>query len=61
MSRSISQPFTDNASQRAFGAGFIVHAKGDTRIVAEIKLGKVAVKVLFRTVLINAFHAALEN
>jgi hypothetical protein len=31
------------------------------RVVAEVKLGKVAVQVLFFAMLIDAFHAALED
>jgi hypothetical protein len=39
----------------------IVETKFDPVIIAEVKLGKVSVKVFFATVLVNALHASFEN
>lgn len=39
----------------------IVDTKADAVVVAEIELRQIAVQVLFRAMLINAFHATLEH
>jgi hypothetical protein len=39
----------------------IVHAEGDAVRIPEIEFAQIAVQVLLGTVLIDAFHAALEN
>jgi len=46
--------------QRDVGAHGIVNAKPDAIVVPEIKLRKIAVQMLFGTMLVNAFHAAFE-
>ncbi len=50
-----------NSSRRWIKVGGNVRAKRNSRIVSEIELGKVAVQVLLRTVLINAAHATLKG
>ena len=57
----IGQPLARDAKEGFPGAGFIIGAKGNAVAVAEIKLCKVAMKVLFRAMLINTLHAAFEN
>jgi hypothetical protein len=49
------------ALNRADGALCVVNAELSAVRVAEIELGEVAVKVTLAAVLINAFHATLEN
>ena len=61
MSRSIGQALADDTLERANGAPLVVDAQRAPGIIPEIELGKVAVKVLFLAVLVNAHHSALEN
>ena len=61
MSRSIGQAFSDDAFQGAFRAPFIVDAQRTAGIIPEIELGKIAVKMFFLAMLINALHAPFEN
>ena len=44
-----------------FGATLIVHAERRARVVAEIKLRDVALKMLLAAMLIDAFHAEFEH
>src|SRR5580765_503364 len=60
-SRSIGQPLADCPCNRAVSALGIVHAASDAVAVPEIKFRKVAVKVLFLTVLVNRLHTLLED
>ena len=53
--------FPARALDRSFGALVIGPAKLGAAVVAEIELGKVAVKVRFAAMLIDADHAALEH
>ena len=61
VSCSIGQALPDNTLHYAISAGDVIHAQRDAVVVAEIELRKIAVKVLFCTMLIGALHAALEN
>ncbi len=57
----IGQALTLCAPDRLQSPRFISPAKGCAAIVTKIKLGEVTVQVLLATVLVNAFHAALED
>jgi hypothetical protein len=57
----VNQPLSHNACQREFGARNVIEAGLDSMRIAEIELGKVAVKVFFAAMLVDAFHTALEN
>ena len=61
MSRLISEPFTHNTGKEFIGPLRIINSLGNALAIAEVKLSKVAVKVLFAAMLIDALHAALEN
>ncbi len=58
---AVGKPLTLRPDQRERGALLIVHAQRDAVGIPEIKLRQIAVQVLFRAVLINALHAALED
>ena len=58
---SISEPLADDTFYRAFGALHIIYAKPDAIAIAEIKLRKIAVQMLLAAMLVDAFHAALED
>jgi hypothetical protein len=47
--------------QRDVGAHGIINAEPNAIVVPEIKLRKVAMQMLFGTMLVDAFHAAFEN
>lgn len=57
----ICEALAFHAPDRGEGAVNITIAKPDAVIVAEIKFGQITMQVLFFTVLIDAFHAALED
>ena len=57
----MSQALSYDAAHQIFGALYIVHAQRDAVVIAEIKLSKIAMQVLFCTVLIGALHAAFEH
>src|SRR3990167_6799902 len=61
VSPPISKTLADDALQRFSSTHFIVHTERNAVAVAEIKLGKIAMQMLFLAVLINALHPALEN
>jgi hypothetical protein len=61
ISLPISQPLTDNPLQRAITTGHVINAERNAVAVTEIKLGKIAMQVLFGAVLVNALNSALEN
>jgi hypothetical protein len=61
MSCLIRETLSSKAPQREIGAGFIVNAKGNAGILAEIKLSQIAVKVLCVDVLIDANQTALQD
>src|SRR5262245_37877210 len=54
----VSEQLADNAFQCSV---IIAIAKRDTMVVAKIILCQVAVQMLFAAVLVDAFHAALED
>jgi len=60
-SRSIGEAFSNDTFDRALGAPYIIYPEPDAIAIAEIEFGKVAVQVLFAAMLIDAFHATLEN
>lgn len=59
--RSMRQPLTFCPDDSFDGASFVINAASDAVRVAKIKLCQVAMKVLVRAVLINAFHASFED
>jgi hypothetical protein len=59
-SRSISQPFAHDASDRSLGALYIVDAETDPVAVTEIKFNEIAVKVFLTDVLVDTVDAALQ-
>src|ERR1035438_8928856 len=59
--RSIGEPFPDNTLQRALGALGVIYAEFDAIAMAEIELCDIAMQMLLGAMLVNAFHAALEN
>lgn len=61
ISRSIGQPPPHNTTKGAFGAIFIFDAKGHAVAVPEIILCKISVQMVFTAMLVDAFHAALED
>ena len=61
MSRSISEPFADDAADSALGPLNIVDAQSDTVAVPEVELGEITMKVAFGAVLVDARHPALED
>jgi hypothetical protein len=61
ISRSIGQPLSDYATQRLLCSGNVIHAERNAVRIAEIKLAQISVEVLLFAMLINAFHAALED
>ena len=60
-SRLISQALPDDALQRASARCNIVNAELHAIAVAEIKFGQIPMQMLLFAVLIDAFHAALED
>ena len=61
MRRTIGQAFANDAFERTIRALHVINAQPDPVAVAKIKLGKIAVQVFFLAMLVNAFHAALED
>jgi hypothetical protein len=57
----ILQPLTCIAFQRKVSAVLIFKARSDTIALTASKICAVAVQVLFAAVLIDTFHAALED
>jgi hypothetical protein len=60
-SRFISLSLAFDAVQREFGAVGIVYAYCDAVRVPEVELSQAAVKVLLAAMLLDAYHAALED
>jgi hypothetical protein len=60
-SRFICNSLAVAALDRTIRALRVVNALGNTVRIAKIKFRDVAVQVLLAAVLINAFHATLEN
>jgi hypothetical protein len=52
-------PLVLDASQRRYGAGEVINAKGDAIVIPEIEFCDVALQVLAADVVINARDAAL--
>lgn len=61
ISISVREPLPANAFYDLGEAGHVIHAELATVRVAEIEFDAVAVQVLARGVLVDAFHAALED
>jgi hypothetical protein len=59
--RSIGETLPDNALQRKIGPHDVVYAQLDPIAISEIELRKVTMQMLFLAMLVNAFHATLEN
>jgi hypothetical protein len=57
----IGQTSADGAHQRKLCSLHVLDAQCGTIAVTEIELGKIAVQVLLAAMLVNAFHAALED
>jgi hypothetical protein len=60
-SRSVSQPLSDDAADRAFGALYIVHAESDSVAIPKIELAEITVKMFFVDVLIDAIDLTLQD
>ena len=60
-SRSIGQPLPDDALDSSLGTLFIIDAQRRAVVVPEIKLGEIAMKMLFADVLINAIDTTLQD
>jgi len=60
-SRSIGEPLTLGRLQGNAGTAHVINFKFGAGVLAEIKFGQIAVKVLLATMLVNADHAALEH
>jgi hypothetical protein len=58
---AVQEALTSRAADRIVGAHFVVPAECAAPVVAELKLGRVPMKVLLSAVLIDAFHASLEH
>ncbi len=59
-SRFVSEPLPDHPFKELFSSRGVVNSLSTPMIIPEIEFGKVAVKMLFLAVLVNALHAALE-
>ena len=57
----IFESLTARANDCALGSHHVIDTKRDAVRVAEIEFAQIAVQMLFVAVLINAFHATLEN
>src|SRR5579872_2996351 len=57
----VGETLAHDTTEHLISASGIIHAKRDAVRVAELELCKVAVKVLFRAVLIDAAHTAFED
>ena len=57
----VGEALTLRASNRRNSAIFVVPAKGDPVIVAEIKFRQIPMQMLLFTVLIHASHSALKD
>jgi hypothetical protein len=57
----VSEPLSNDAFNRAFGALHVIYAKANAIAVPEIELRQISVQVLLFAMLIYAFHAALED
>src|SRR4051812_48532601 len=58
---AIVKPLPNDAGERMFRPLAIVHPQSDAVIIAEIELRKIAVKMPFAAMLVNALHPALED
>ena len=61
ISRLIGEPLAGHTTEQAVSASLVVDPKCNPVAVAEIELGHIAMQVALRGVLIDAFHAALED
>ena len=50
----IGEPLADHTPERHSGAAFVIHAKGNPVVIAEVVFAEIAVQVLFLTVLCPA-------
>jgi hypothetical protein len=60
MSPAVRQALARDPLQGLFCARFVTDAKPCAVAVPEIKLGEIAVQMLFAAMLVHAFHAAFE-
>src|SRR5208337_5103073 len=61
MSRLISEPLTNHATKEFIGPLGIVNASGNALAIAEVKLGKITVKMMFLAMLIHTLHTTFED
>ena len=61
MSRLISEPLANNTTKEFIGPLGIVNAPGNALAIAEVKLGKVAMKMMFFAMLIHTLHTTFED
>jgi hypothetical protein len=61
MSRLISEPFTHNTGKEFIGPLRIINSLGNALAIAEVKLSKVAVKMMFLAMLIHTLHTTFED
>jgi hypothetical protein len=59
--RRIGKTLSDDSLDRPFGALHVVNTEPDVIAVPEIILGKISVQMLLAAMLVDAFHAALED
>lgn len=57
----IGKALTGSTLQGDESASAVINSQGNAVAVAEVELGKVAVQVMLCTMLVDAFHAALED
>jgi hypothetical protein len=57
----IGEPLANDTHKGALSALDVVYAKPNAVAVSEIELGKIAVQMALTTMLINTFHATLED
>jgi hypothetical protein len=58
---SIGEALSNNSLDCQFCALRVIYAEPDSIAIAEIEFGKVAVQMLLAAMLVDAFHAALED
>ncbi len=60
-SGAISEALANDTNQSNLGPGYVVNAKANPVIIAEVEFADVAVQMGLRAVLVDALHAALEH
>jgi len=61
MSRSIGEPLANSTLHGASGTLYVIYAEPDAIAISEIKFRQIAVQMLLFAMLVDAFHAALED